>query len=421
MRIFPSHYLPVLKNKDFVKLWISHILSQISSYALLFIIISRTFDLTTSTIATGMVWISFTLPIVFLSPFSGSLVDIWSKRKTLITTYLIHFFITSLFAISFLFKKDQLVHPLIFLFSLTAVINDPAEMAELPQIVKKKQELMSANGILFFTDQAALILSSVVGGVLLKFIPLTAVISLMALMPLGASFAVSFLPKKEKEGRRLKSINKEIEDLLVRVKSGYQFISQNRLILYGISLIILFRVFVTLSILLLPSLAKNILAMSVYDAGYAIVLPVVLGLILGTAILNRSRKIRKKEWIGLGLVSLGINFILFLILKPRIPLIRRLVEVFFSVAIGVSASIIYAPAQTFIHEFTPAHLRGHTFSSLIFWTTIISIPATLVVTSLADVLGIKTFLVIIGVLISLFGLLIIKKGNEIILATNNRS
>jgi len=421
MKLIPVRYLPVLKNRDFIKLWISHILSQISTYTLLFIVISRTFDLTTSTIATGMVWISFTLPIIFLSPFSGALVDVWNKRRTLIITYLIHFLIISFFAVSFLFNRNQLVHPLIFFFSLIAVINDPAEMAQVPQIVKEKRELMSANGILFFTDQSAFILSSVIASLLLKFIPLTVVTFLMAIMPLGASLSISFLPKKEKQGRKLNSISKEIEDLLSRIKSGYKFITKNRLILYGFSLIVLFRVFLTILVLLLPGLAKNILGISVYDAGYAIVLPITIGLVLGTIILNRSQKTRKKEWIGLGLTSLGINLIIFLLLKPNIFLVRRLFETIISLMIGASASIIYAPAQTFIHEFTPAHLRGHTFSSLTFFSTIISIPSILIVTGLTEIIGIKVFLSIIGILISLSGFLIIKRGNEIILATNNRS
>lgn len=421
MKLIPTRYLPVLENRDFIKLWIAHILSQVSAYTLLFIVISRTFDLTTSTIATGMVWISSTLPIIFLSPFSGALVDIWSKRKTLIITYLIHFFITSLFVATFLFNKNQLVYPLIFFFSLVAAINDPAELAQVPQIVNQRADLMSANGILFFTDQASFILSSVIAGILLKFIPLTIVTFLMAVMPLGASLAISFLPKKKRQKREIKSINREIEDLFIRVKSGYKFISKNKLVLYGFSLIVFFRVFLTISILLLPSLAKNVLKMSVYDAGYAIVLPIAIGLILGTLILNRSQKTRKKGWIGLGLASLGINLILFLVLKPRIFLIRKVIETVLSMIIGASASIIYAPAQTFIHESTPAHLRGHTFSSLTFFSTVISIPSILIVTSLAEILGIKTFLSIIGTLIFLLGFLIIKKGSEIILATNNRS
>ena len=421
MKLIPVNYLPVLKSKNFVRLWISHILSQVSTYTLLFIIISRTFDLTTSTIATGMVWISFTLPTVLLSPFSGSLVDIWNKRKTLTITYLIHAFIILLFAVAFFFNKYQLVHPLIFFYALIAIINDPAELAEIPQIIKKKKNLMSANSIIFFTDQASFILSSAIAGILLRFIPLTGVILIMAIMPLGASFSTYFLPKGDKKERKMRSLSIEIEDFLVRVKLGYKFIRSQKLILYGFSLIIFFRVFLTISILLLPSLSKNVLGISVYDAGYTVILPIAFGLALGTLILNKTQKKRKKEWIGSGMTLLGINFILFLTIVPGNMIIRRIVGIILSVILGACASVVYAPAQTFIHEFTPANLRGRTFSSLIFFTTIVSIPSILMVTTLAEIFGTKYFLISIGLAISLLGILIIKKGNEIILATNNRT
>jgi len=49
------------------------------------------------------------------------------------------------------------------------------------------------------------------------------------------------------------------------------------------------------------------------------------------------------------------------------------------------------------------------------------IPSSLLATSLAELLGIQALMAGVGLLILILGVIIINKGNEIILATNHRS
>lgn len=421
-----TNKLPILKEKPFAKLWRSHLLSQLSSYMLIFLVISKTFEVTTSNVATGMIWITSILPTLFFSPFSGSLVDIWNKRTTLRLTYIFHALTIIIFAIIFSQHNYYLAYPLLFLYAAISTVNDPAELATIPLVTKKNDQLLSANNLIFLTDQFSLIISSAVVSILVKFIPIPVVILLIALMPVIASFNIASMENIEKPRKTSLTVFNEVDKLIEKVKSGYKFIKENRLILYGFFILISFRILISVSILLLPSISKEIMSLSPYDAGYAIVLPMALGLIIGTAILNKkeSRKTRKMEWISIGLTLLGINLILFSWLTAGFSnflILKRIVGILCSAAVGICVSVIYTPSQTFIHEFTPEEIRGHTFSTLTFFTTLISIPSILFITTLAEILGIKIFLTLVSLAILLSGILLVKKGNEIILSSNNRS
>lgn len=408
-------------NRQFFKLWTSHVLSQLSGYGLLFLVISKTFQLTSSSVITGIVYIAFSLPMIFISPFAGSLVDAWPKRKTLIYTYLGHAFITFIIAFSYFTNEYNLIYLLLFLFSTVTTINDPAELAQLPNLVPDKNDLLIANNIIFFSDQTALIIASALAGLMVRIIDLPLTLVFVGIMPLIASFIISTLPTENGQKASL-SIITEIGTLISNLKSGYKFLTENTLVVYSFALVVIFRVMTSVSVLLLPNIAQNIFNISVFDAGYFIVVPVALGLIIGTISLNRLKKdTRKNQWIGGGFSLMGIMMITIVFGRQANQLVQLFLDLFYLVLIGASASVIFAPSLTFLHEYTPDQVRGHTFSNLMFFVHLAIIPASLFATSLAEVLGIKFLLVMMALIVFTLGFIIIKKGNEIILATNNRS
>lgn len=411
----------ILQNTNFKKLWATHALSQLSSYALIFLVIGKTFEVTTSNVASGMLWVSFTLPVLFLSPFTGSLIDVWNKQKVLVLTNFLHWLTIYGFAICFSIDKPFLAHPLLFIYASISAINDPTEIAEVPNLIKKKSSLSPANAVLFFTDYASLIASSVFAGILLRIASLPVAISLLAALPLIASFIASTLPKEKIEAKPTLSLINELENLIIRVKDGYQFLMKNRLVIYGFSLLVMFRVLLATSIVLLPDFSKNILKISVYDAGFAVILPVAFGLLLGTFVLGkRGQGIRKWKWITSGLFLLATSFFLSVFLNSSSLILKKLFGILTAILVGGSFSLISSPAQSFIQEVTPTGLRGRTFSTLTFFSTLATIPSVFLATTLAEILGIKIFITLIGLILFLLGFYISKKGNEIILSSNNR-
>ena len=81
-------FLAVLKNQDFLKLWISQTLSQLTANMLNFILIIKVYEATASTVAVGLLLALYVAPSLFLGLFAGAFIDLWSKRKVLLLTNL---------------------------------------------------------------------------------------------------------------------------------------------------------------------------------------------------------------------------------------------------------------------------------------------------------------------------------------------
>ncbi len=136
------------KNRNLRFLWLTHVFSQLANYLLLFVLLGRVFEVTGSTMALGLLWTIYALPILFLGPFSGSIVDCLSKRRVLALTNLFQALVIAGYGFVFLTEKSFLIYALIFLYSIINQLNNPAEHASVPAFLPKKDFLLV--NILFF-------------------------------------------------------------------------------------------------------------------------------------------------------------------------------------------------------------------------------------------------------------------------------
>jgi len=63
------------KNKKFLYLWTSQILTQLTVNLINFVIILRIFGKMQSTVAVSLVWLFYALPTIIVGPFVGTLID----------------------------------------------------------------------------------------------------------------------------------------------------------------------------------------------------------------------------------------------------------------------------------------------------------------------------------------------------------
>ena len=408
------------KNKKFWRLWISHTLSQISNYLLLFVLLGRLFEITSSTVATSMLWIVYAIPLILLGPFSGSLIDCLSKKRVLVVTNLLQALIIAGYSLTFFWQKNYLVYSLLFIYSLINQFNNPAELAAVPGLVKKKN-LPIANNILLFSNQASFILGAALSGLLTKLFSPVAVILAAAAATLLGGLNATLLPF-DKPIAKISNWNFALEEIFLKIKQGYQFIARKKLILYSFGLIVFFQIVITVSALILPVFSSEILHLTPYDASYLVAFPVACGLIWGTLTLaHHQDKIRKKEWIGSGLSLLGIIIIIFAVIIAKMDCGQEILTPFLSLVAGLAAAIAYAPCRTFVQEVTPKQIRGRVFGALGFIVTIATIPPSILMATVTELINIRWLLTLLGLVIFLLGVFILRKGNDVILAANHRS
>lgn len=155
----------VFANRQFMSLWLAQIFSQFSDRAVFVLFVAVLTAQQTSRNSytngigaaemTGLLYVTFTIPAVLLSPIAGVYVDRWSNKAILVCSNLFRAFFVSLVAFSAVSQSAKLCLLIAFLISIASQFFGPAETAAIPRLVPK-DNLMHANSLFFTTMMIAL-------------------------------------------------------------------------------------------------------------------------------------------------------------------------------------------------------------------------------------------------------------------------
>ena len=405
-----------MKNKNFLKIWLAQIFSLVSAYTLNFILIGRIFTVTQSTVAVSLFLFIFYLPTVLLGPFAGVLIDNISKRKI----FFLSNFLQAIIVLTYLGVKDKIwpIYGIVFLYSLCDEFFNPAVGAVIPALVKK-QNLAKANSLFFLTGQGSIILGSLIGGLVLKFLSwVDLAFPLVALMLIGAALLSLTLPKEPLRGhKKLKLDFSDLSNLGValdlngfwkQTKEGYRFIRHEPLVLFPILLLAGLQSLLVMSLIILPSFA-GMLKIEFADSSYLVIIPVILGAILGSLLVSKIiKRFRKNILVLNGLYLMGITILAISLMSLflKYPLFLALPLIF---SLGVSYVLVFVPLQTLIQEATPFDVRGRVFCALNMAVTLTAVLPILVTATLVDFFGLRWILIFGGTFILLLALFAQKK------------
>lgn len=387
---------------NFVKLWISQGLSQLTINLVNFSILTRVFETTKSSLAVSFLWLAYSLPALLFAPFSGSIVDRFSRRKMMILTN----FLQALVIGSYLFVSSShvtVLYILVFLYSFLDQIYLPAQQASVPSLVDKKM-LSAANGLFLLTQQASFIVGFGLGGIFLSIFGRNNTTILSTLFLLVATVAVFLLPR-DKMNRSEKTLG---------FKTGLEFVRQNPAVLFPLLTIVLTQVFITVITILLPSYTHVVLGLNLNHSSLTFVIPGGLGALATTYYLPKLLKTkRKKEVIEMGLLLAALSLIT-LALLPWLGGIKIVVAILVAITIGGSLASILVPTQTLLQEKTPSWFRGRVYGSLNFLLITATPIPLLLFSAIADALGVATMIGIIGGLLIVCLIFFKRKGDYVL-------
>ncbi len=406
----------VLKNKNFSKIWLTQVLSLVTAHMLNFILIERIFRISDSTVAIGLFFALYYVPTVIFGPFVGVLIDRWNKKQIFIFSNLAQAFIV-LFYLG-LGERLWPIFTIALLYSLCDEFFNPAIGASLPAVVKKKS-LAMANSFFFITTQGAIGLGYLLAGILLRFLGHKNIIFVLAsLMLFSASLVASRLSKTILEkSKKIKLSWAHFQEQLIE---GYSFIKNEPRVLFPILLLAGLQVFAGIAVILLPSIAKNILRISFADSSFVFIAPLFLGILMGNFLVGRlSQSCRKKNLISTGLFLAGPMLLILAFIVPVFKFSLAL-AVMTAVGLGIAAILMLIPSITLIQEHTRFNLRGRVFAALNTLVTLAAALPMLVTATLVDFFGVNFILVICGLLIIGAGFYA-RKGKYGLLLANHRA
>lgn len=408
--------LRVLKNKNFFKLWFAQIFSQSAYQLLIFLLVLNTYQITGSNITVSILVVFITIPAILFGIYAGVIADRFSQKRIMYGVNLVR----ALLALVFIFVSFKLwvIYLVTFLISSAMQFFLPAEASRIPALVEK-EDLVAANSLYISTNYASVILGYSLAS-LLEGINHGLEYLIISGMFLVSAIVLFFLPYDK--GKR-----KEIDPLRT-VFHGVRrdFIESWRLLhkSYSIYMPFIYLVFVwvafSVAYVMVPSVAKEIFNIPTISISHLIIIPAVLGAALGTIIVERTtRKRRKQRLVIAGLIIIGLDALLVSFLPNiramiagssleailPIHVFKELIISSLMLLVGFGAIFVVSISQALLQESVDEDHRGRVYGFLYMCTNILNFLPVIVVGVLADLLSIKFVIFFISLIVIAFGIL----------------
>jgi len=411
-----KEYKFLVSNRNFVYLWTSQILSQLAINVMNFLLLTRLFSLTNSSIATSFLWVAYSLPTILVGPFASAYVDMADRKRLLMITNFLQFLVILVYAFTFNVRVF-LVYGVALAYSFLDQFYVPSELAFLPSVVGKT-DLPFANGLFFLTQQFSLVAGFGFAGVLNQLLGFRNSLILCSLFLFIAFVSVSFLPKMKMGQIKNKSFDKLIFDFFARIKEGYNFIKTHKKVLFPFLLLLGMQVSLAIAMVNIPLVAKEILTIHYDKAGILMIVPAGIGASIGAIwvpSLLKKLEIRKKKIVEVSLALIGVSVFLFSFLFIWLNDFWKIIfSLVLLVILGASFVGVVVPTQTLLQEAVPGGLRGRIFGNFWFLVTVASIFPVIFSGAFTEFLGVRFLLLIISASSFAAGVFLRRKGDDLI-------
>lgn len=424
-----STFASVIANRGFRFLWINQILLQLAYNTLNFALIIWVFKLTDSNFAVSALMLSIYLPSLIFGLIAGVFVDMADRRKVILGID----FLLSLSFIFFIFIKDSYILILLNTFFINCLSQFfvPTESSAIPLLVKKK-ELLVANSLFSLTLYGAFMIGFSLAGPILAFWGIEAVFLAGFCLSFIAGFVALNLPTIRVGKKRLEdfllSVNaRQLTYLVVEeTKTTLNFIRGKLNIAASILLMAGIQGIIGVLAVVTPSYMERVLKIHATDASYVLMIPLGMGMLIGTYFVGRfATSIPKRKIVLPAITIAGLLFFLagitpFLAtllqavdLPDRIHRLRFFQAVpglsllfgFGSFILGICTVCVIVPAQTIIQESTNVRIRGKIFSVLVVFMNVFAAVPVILVGALSDLFGVIPIIIFLGIFIFSVGLL----------------
>ena len=393
-----KEFIETIRTKNFTFLWGSQVISQFIFNTLSFLIITRIFELTGSTIAVSFVWVSYALPALLFGPLGAVTADIADKRKVMTVSILLQAAVVFVFAY-FYAHYVFLSYAVVFIYSMINQFYMPSEAAALPQIVARNR-LPQANSLFFITVQVGLVAGFTLAGVFYNSVGIGPTLLASSFLLLAAAINLKMLPLLRSGKKIPKGFEKGVVEFFSDIVIGYKFIKNTKAILFPFILLIGLQAALSVVVVNLPVITSDILKTKASFSGLLIIAPAAVGALIGTALISKllTKRVRKRRLIEYGLFVLALCLLILSTIVPVVYFwIGRPLAILVFLFAGASYVFGLIPSLTYLQEVTPEDLMGRVFGNIWFITTVVTVIPVLFSATITEIFGVRLLLFILGV------------------------
>ncbi|MFA5092703.1 MAG: MFS transporter [Candidatus Omnitrophota bacterium] len=404
-----TQFRQVLKNRDFFLLWVGQIISQLGDrlgqMALIAFVYLRAPG---STLQIAKI-LSFTIiPVFLIGPLAGVYVDRWDRRRTMYVCD----FLRSLLVLAiplFLFYSKNLapIYLIIFIAFSIGRFFVPAKLSIIPTLVEQKS-LLVANTLINTSGMIAAVLGFGISGVIVERLGAKSGFYLNALTFLISGTFIFLISKRFVAQVNLEKVGKEIVEVIrksvfAEIREGVLYFIRQKDIRFTAGLIFaLWSALGSVYVVIIVFVQKT-LHSATKDLGL-LVMFLGIGLFLGSIIYGKfGQRISHYKIIFVSLVLSGIMLIFFALGIHYFPYF--FLAAFLALCLGLIISPIMIASNTIIHNVSDNEMLGKIFSSLEIVMHLGFILFMFISSVLADKFSHLLILVVVGLLLSLLGLI----------------
>ncbi|MFU7515029.1 MFS transporter [Clostridium sp. HCS.1] len=364
--------MKIIKNKESQNSILFYLVSLISIFGTAiytFAMSLYVLKVTGSSLSFSSTLILSILPIVFLNPFVGVIVDKYNKKKLVILANILNgIFLLGVYIISaFNGISIGIIYLSTFVISSINIIFDVSIDSSIPNIVSK-EKIVSINAGNRIIDSISSILGPVLGGIVFVIFDIKTFIlfnSISFFISSILDWKIDFNLFKSNSSDNDRVINK---NYFIEIKEGFKYLISKKSIKDFIIIFIIYNFFISFSISIpMPIILNNIFMMPEKNYGF-IQSGVPIGMIIGAIIIKKIiNKLKLNNLLSLIGTLMAIEIILL-----AIPLIGKInsyninylsVYYFFIMMfIGICISLVDIPFSYSIQTDIEEGYRGRVLS-----------------------------------------------------------
>jgi len=364
--------MKIIKNKESqnsILFYLASLISIFGTAIYTFAMSLYVLKVTGSSLSFSSTLILSILPIVFLNPFVGVIVDKYDKKKLVILANILNgIFLLGVYIISaFNGISIGIIYLSTFVISSINIIFDVSIDSSIPNIVSK-EKIVSINAGNRIIDSISSILGPVMGGIVFVIFDIKTFIlfnSISFFISSILDWKIDFNLFKSNSSDNDRSINK---NYFIEIKEGFKYLMTKKSIKDFIIIFIIYNFFISFSISIpMPIILNNIFMMPEKNYGF-IQSGVPIGMIIGAIIIKKIiNKLKLNNLLSLIGTLMAIEIILLatpLIGKINSYNINYLSVYYFFIMmfIGICISLVDIPFSYSIQTDIEEGYRGRVLS-----------------------------------------------------------
>ena len=361
----------VLKNKNFLFLWIGQIISNfgdwLNNMALVALVYKKSPG---STVELAKLLFFVVIPVFIIGPIAGVYVDRWDRKRVMVVSDISRGLLVLLIPFFILHVNNFIpIYLLVFLiFSITRFFL-PSKMAIIPEVVPRNM-LLIANTLSDTTRMITMFVALGIAGILVDKIGAINSLYINALSYfISALFISNMVVKNIISGFKddilmAKAALKDAirKSVWIEIKEGIRFLSEHKDMKFVVRIFFLLMAGLGAVSCVIIVFIQEAFGSVTRDLSLLTML-LGLGCFMGAVVYGRfGQHLKKDAVILLSLFLTGIFIVLFVLVTRFMP--HFWVSGAFMALIGIAVGPVIVSLNTIAHESIPQKTRGRIFSSL---------------------------------------------------------